>query len=87
MEYLITTEYCNSWFVSAKEIEKIKWTSEDDSLVSYLKLDNGSEIVLSMDESKVLMAEGDKVISISEISETPVRKNQWKQLLKVPANK
>lgn len=87
MEYLIETEYCNSWFVSAKEIKNIKWTPEDDLLVSYLKLDNGSEIVLTLDKSKVLTAEGDKVISIKEISETPVRKNQWKQLLKVPTNK
>ena len=86
MEYLIKTEYC-SWFVPAKEIKNIKWTPEDGSLVSYLKLDDGSEIVLSLGKSKVLTAEGDIVISISEVSETPVRKTQWKQLLKVSTGK
>lgn len=87
MDYLIEAEFCDSWFVSAKEIKNIKWTSEDGELVSYLKLDDGSEIVLTMDKTKVLMVEGEKVVSIKEVSETPVRKPQWKQLLKVPTKK
>lgn len=87
MYYLIEAEFCDSWFVPTKEIKNIKWTSEDGELTSYLKLDDGSEIVLTLDKSKVLMVEGEKVVSIKEVSETPVRKNQWKQILKVPTGK
>ncbi len=88
VDYLIEAEFCDSWFVSAKEIKNIKWTSDDGEPTSYLKLDDGSEIVLTIDKkTKVLMVEGERVVSIKEVSEMPVRKNQWKQILKVPTSK